>query len=322
MDGFITTTIPSIRDPTESKLMADTAIENDIQSTRTESTARVGDFIALLKPKVMSLVVFTGFVGMFLAPGFHAMHPVLIFTNLLCLALGAGAAGAINMWYDRDIDAVMTRTKTRPIPSGRVDADEALTFAIIMALFATMTMGLAINWLAAGLLAFSIFFYVVIYTMWLKRKTPQNIVIGGAAGAFPPMIGWAAVTGDISPVAFALFALIFFWTPPHFWALALFIKDEYARAGIPMMPNVYGTTFTKRQMFGYTLILLPLSLVPTLLGATGWIYGAGAAVMSLLFVLSAWRVMHTDNLKAARVMFGYSILYLFALFTLMLLDAQ
>lgn len=281
---------------------------------------RVRDYIALLKPKVMSLVVFTGFAGMYLAPGFNHLHPIIAATAVLCIAVGAGAAGAINMWYDRDIDAIMTRTKNRPVPAGRVNADEALTFGIIMAVFAVMTMGLALNYLVAALLALSILFYVFVYTMWLKRSTPQNIVIGGAAGAFPPMIGWAAANGDITLISFALFALIFFWTPPHFWALALFMNDDYTRAGVPMMPSVRGAKATKTQMLVYTIILLPLSVAPTLLGVTGWVYGAAAVILSGLFIVSALRVRATDDLTSARAMFGYSVLYLFVLFTLMMID--
>lgn len=282
--------------------------------------ARVRDYIALLKPKVMTLVVFSGFVGMYLAPGFVEMHPVIGFVAMLCIAVGAGAAGAINMWYDRDIDAIMNRTKNRPIPAGRIKADEALTFGIIMAVFAVMMMGLAVNYLAAGLLAFSILFYVFVYTMWLKRSTPQNIVIGGAAGAFPPLIGWAAASGDISAVSLSLFALIFFWTPPHFWALALFMNDDYARAGVPMMPVARGVQSTKQQMLIYTIILVPLSILPTVFGATGWVYGAGALILSGIFVMSAIRVRASDDLKPARAMFGFSVLYLFALLALMMVD--
>jgi protoheme IX farnesyltransferase len=280
----------------------------------------VQDFVTLLKPKVMTLVVFAGFVGLYLAPNFNTLHPIIIFTAMLSLAIGAGAAGAINMWYDRDIDAVMTRTRTRPIPAGRINADEALTFGLVMAGLSVITMAVALNLLAAVLLAFSIFFYAVVYTMWLKRSTPQNIVIGGAAGAFPPLITYAAATGEISGIALALFALIFFWTPPHFWALALFIKDEYAQANVPMMPNVRGVRATKSQMLAYTILLVPLSVLPTILGATGWVYGTSALLLSGLFVVSAIRVLKTDDLKPARSMFGFSVLYLFALLALMMID--
>ncbi len=289
---------------------------------RADHSVRVSDYIALLKPKVMSLVVFSALAGIVLAPGVQNVHPVILFTALLSVAIGAGAAGAINMWYDRDIDAVMARTKNRPVPAGQVNADEALAFGVILALFSVMMMGMATNWIAAGWLAFSIFFYVMIYTMGLKRRTPQNIVIGGAAGAFPPVIGYAAVTGDVSILSGALFALIFFWTPPHFWALALFMRDDYARAKVPMMPNVVGVRATQVQMLLYTLILLPISVLPTFLGATGMIYGAAAFGLTALFILSAARVLRAapDDQKPARAMFGFSILYLFTLFALMMID--
>ena len=210
--------------------------------------SRVSDYFALLKPRVMSLVVFSGFAGMVIAPGFEDMHPLLAIIAMLSLAINAGAAGAINMWYDRDIDAVMKRTRGRPIPMGRMEADEALAFGVIMSIFSTMLMGLALNWTAAGILAFANFFYVVIYTMLLKRSTPQNIVIGGAAGAFPPMVGWAAVTGDITLASITLFAIIFFWTPPHFWALSLFANEDYKRAKVPMLTVTHGANHTKIQM--------------------------------------------------------------------------
>jgi protoheme IX farnesyltransferase len=279
-----------------------------------QEETQVSDFFALLKPKVMSLVLFSGFAGMFVAPGFHQMHPFMAFVAMLCLAIGAGAAGAVNMWYDRDIDAIMNRTKDRPIPAGRVTPDAGLTFAGILTLFAVMTMGLALNWLAAGLLAFASFFYVMIYTVWLKRSTPQNIVIGGAAGAFPPMIGWAAVTGDITLYPVILFLIIFFWTPPHFWALSLFANDDYKRANIPMMTVTAGARSTKIQMLVYTLILLPLTLSPWFFGFAGLRYGLIAAALSGFFVFTAIRVLMTEDLKSAKLMFGYSVFYLFALF--------
>lgn len=282
---------------------------------------KIGDYIALLKPRVMSLVVFTGFAGMWIAPGFSALHPLIAFTAILCLAIGAGAAGAINMWYDRDIDALMNRTKNRPIPMGKIPAEEALSFGIILSLFSVMTMGIAVNWMAAGLLAFANFFYVVIYTMWLKRRTPQNIVIGGAAGAFPPMIGWAAVTGDITWVSLALFAIIFVWTPPHFWALSLFASDDYKRANVPMLPVAQGEKTTKIQMMVYCLILVPLTLAPYWLGAAGIGYGMAAFVLSVFFLFSAARVLLDKSLKSAKLMFGYSVFYLFALFLGLMLDA-
>ena len=286
-----------------------------------ERESRVSDYIALLKPRVMSLVVFTGFAGMWVAPGFSAMHPALAAIAMLALAVNAGAAGAINMWYDRDIDCVMKRTRGRPIPMGRVEPDEALAFGVVLSIFSVMVMGLALNWVAAGILAFANFFYVVIYTMWLKRSTPQNIVIGGAAGAFPPVVGWAAVAGNVPLAAWALFAIIFFWTPPHFWALSLFANADYKRAHIPMMPVVAGVRSTKVQMVLYTLVLLPVSLLPTVLGVCGYTYGAAAAVLGGIFVLSALKVLRCDDLKPARLMFSYSVFYLFALFLMVMLDA-
>lgn len=280
------------------------------------------DYIALLKPRVMTLVVFSGIAGLLVAPG--SVHPVLALTAILCIAIGAGAAGAINMWYDRDIDAVMARTRSRPIVQGKIAPNSALEFGIILAVFAVMIMGLAVNWVAAAILALATLFYVFVYTIWLKRRTPQNIVIGGAAGAFPPMIGWAAVTGDVTWASLTLFALIFFWTPPHFWALALFRSEEYAKAGVPMLPVVAGASTTKWQMLAYTLLLLPLGVVPTLLGVAGWFYGAGATVLGLLFLVCSIRVLVEDGestqWRAAKQMFGYSIFYLFALFALLIID--
>ena len=289
---------------------------------QTKEESRVQDFIALLKPRVMSLVVFTGLAGMWVAPGFSAMHPFLIFVAILSLAIGAGAAGAANMWYDRDIDAVMKRTAARPLPQGRISADEALTYALVLSVLSVITMGVALNWTAAGLLAFANFFYVVIYTMWLKRRTPQNIVIGGAAGAFPPMIGWAAVTGQIGIESIILFAIIFFWTPPHFWALSLFANEDYKRASIPMMTVVAGAKHTKIQMLVYALILVPITILPSVTGFANWIYGIMAALLSLFFVFTALRVMQNEDLKNARLMFGYSIFYLFALFLALMMNGQ
>ena len=280
--------------------------------------ATVGDFVRLLKPRVMSLVVFTGFIGILVAP--VAMHPVLAAVAILCIAVAAGAAGAINMWYDRDIDAVMTRTCARPIPAGRVDPSEALAFGVVLSLFAVLLMGLAINWLAAGLLASATLFYVFIYTIWLKRRTPQNIVIGGAAGAFPPMIGWAAATGSLGIEPIALFLLIFMWTPPHFWALALYRTGDYARAGVPMLPVVAGARATKIQMLIYTLALLPVALAPWYFGVTGPLYGVIALVLGLLFVAAAVSVWFDKTDRSARRMFGFSILYLFLLFAVMGVD--
>ena len=278
----------------------------------------LGDAVALLKPRVMSLVVFTGAAGLAVAPG--GIHPLIALVAVLCIAVGAGGAAAINMWYDRDIDAVMARTRHRPIPAGRVEPGAALGFGIVMSAGATALMGLAVNWMAAGLLAFTIFFYVVVYTMWLKRRTPQNIVIGGAAGAFPPMIGWAAASGEISLTAAALFAIIFLWTPPHFWALALVRADDYARAGVPMLPVVAGDRATRRQIMAYALLLLPASLMPCVTGAAGAVYGAGALLLGLLLAAGALRVLIDRGTAAARRLFGLSILYLFVLFALLVAD--
>ncbi len=278
------------------------------------------DYVALLKLRVVSLVVFTGFVGLYLAPG-H-LHPALAAIAVLCIAVAAGAAGAINMWFDRDIDAVMKRTRNRPLPAGRMAPGDALGFGCVLAVGSVLVMGVAVNPAAGALLALTIAFYVFVYTIWLKRRTPQNIVIGGAAGAFPPLVGWAAVTGDISLVGLALFGLIFFWTPPHFWALALYRCGDYAKAGVPMLPVVAGPRETKKQMLLYTLILWPLALAPTLLGVTGWLYGAAALVLCALFTLLAVRVLvaadETD--RRAKEMFGFSLLYLFLLFVLMVAD--
>ncbi len=284
------------------------------------SMAGVGDYLALLKPRVMSLVVFTGLVGLLVAPG-H-LHPVLGFTALLCIAIGAGAAGALNMWYDADIDAIMTRTAKRPIPAGRIAPREALGFGMMLAVSSVVVLGLLVNWLAAMLLAFTIFFYVVVYTMWLKRSTPQNIVIGGAAGAFPPMIGWAAATGGIGIESIALFLIIFFWTPPHFWALSLFRAGEYARAGVPMLPVVAGPKETRRQIVIYSLVLLPVALMPWVLGYAGMVYGAAAFALGGLFAGLALRLKVCASEAAAKMLFGYSVLYLFLIFAVLLIDQQ
>jgi protoheme IX farnesyltransferase len=288
---------------------------SDTVTTADEQTeSKVQDYIALLKPKVMSLVVFTGFAGMWVAPGFAKMHPFLVVVAMMCLAINAGAAGAANMWYDRDIDAVMKRTASRPLPMGKIAPHEALSFALVLSVLSVMTMGVAINWTAAGLLAFANLFYVFVYTIWLKRRTPQNIVIGGAAGAFPPMIGWAAVTGHITVESVVLFAIIFFWTPPHFWALSLFANEDYKRANIPMLPVVAGENHTKIQMLIYTLALFPITILPTALGFAGWGYGLVAAALSGFFIFTSIRVMMDRSLKSAKLMFGYSVFYLFALF--------
>ena len=286
------------------------------------SLAGVEDYIALLKPRVMSLVVFTALVGLLVAPG-H-VHPVIGFTALLCIAIGAGASGALNMWYDADIDAVMTRTLRRPIPAGRVQPAEALAFGATLAVGSVLVFGVLVNWFAAGLLAFTIFFYVFVYTMWLKRSTPQNIVIGGAAGAFPPMIGWAAVTGDIGLAPVLMFLIIFFWTPPHFWALSLLKCDDYARAGIPMLPVVSGLDETRKQILIYSLVLAPIGVSPTLFGFAGLAYGAVALACGAAMIALAWRVYRERSgptaPTAAKRLFAFSLLYVFVLFAALLAD--
>jgi heme o synthase len=286
------------------------------------SEAGVGDYLALMKPRVMSLVVFTAFVGLMIAPG-H-IHPVIGFTALLCIAIGAGAAGALNMWYDADIDAVMTRTASRPIPSRRVMPGEAAGFGLTLGGFSVGVLALLVSWTAAALLAFTIFFYVVIYTVWLKRRTPQNIVIGGAAGALPPMIGWAAVTGNIALEPFLLFLIIFLWTPPHFWALSLLRVDDYARARVPMLPVVAGPDETRRQILLYSLVLAPVGLTPWLFGQAGVVYGVTAIIAGAVMIGFAWRVNVVREgegaARAARGLFSYSILYLFALFAMLLIE--
>ena len=268
----------------------------------------------------MSLVVFTALVGLAVAPG-H-MHPIAGFTALLCIAVGAGAAGTLNMWYDADIDAIMTRTARRPIPAGRVQPGEALAFGLTLAVFAVVVLGLLVNVLAAALLALTIFYYVVIYTSWLKRSTPQNIVIGGAAGSFPPMIGWAAVTGSLSLEPVLLFLIIFLWTPPHFWALALYKTDDYARAGVPMLPVVAGDPSTRRHIMAYTLVLVPLAVSPWLFGYAGMLYGAVSAVTGAIMIALAWQVLHERRPaeRACRNLFAFSILYLFLLFATLLVE--
>lgn len=284
--------------------------------------ARVEDYLALLKPRVMSLVVFTALVGMMVAPG--GINPLVGFIAIACIAIGAGASGALNMWYDADIDAIMSRTINRPIPAGRITRGEALAFGVVLSVFSVTLLGLATNWVAGSFLAFTIFFYVVVYTMWLKRSTPQNIVIGGAAGAFPPMVGWAAVTGNVSLESIALFLIIFLWTPPHFWALALYKQGDYGAAGIPMMPNVVGERSTRRQIFGYSLVLALASLAPIALGFSGWLYGAVALVTGGAFVFLAWRLLRANESvamrKTARSLFTYSLSYLFVLFFALLAD--
>jgi protoheme IX farnesyltransferase len=284
--------------------------------------ARVEDYFELLKPRVMSLVVFTALVGLLLAPG--GINPVIGAIAVLCIAVGAGASGALNMWYDAGIDAVMSRTRNRPIPSGRVPRDHALVLGVVLSGFSVMLLALATNWVAAGLLAFTIFFYAVIYTVWLKRATPQNIVIGGAAGAFPPMIGWAAVTGTVSIESCVLFLIIFLWTPPHFWALALYKQGDYGAAGIPMLPNVAGEPATKLQILLYSLVLVATSFAPVSLGFSGTVYTVVATLTGVSFVYLAWRLFRTrDDVamrRSARTLFAYSLSYLFVIFLALVTD--
>ncbi|MGN6549005.1 MAG: heme o synthase [Pararhizobium sp.] len=280
------------------------------------------DFFLLLKPRVMSLVVFTAFTGMVLAPG-H-IHPLMGAIAILCIAVGAGAAGALNMWYDADIDAVMSRTAGRPIPTGRVRPDEALVFGLVLSAFSIVTLGLLVNWLAGALLAFTIFFYAVVYTMWLKRSTPQNIVIGGAAGALPPMIGWACVSNSVSLDSAVLFLVIFLWTPPHFWALALFKLRDYGTARVPMLPNVAGEGATKQQIFAYSIPMAVSGIAPALLGFASPAYGVVAGILGAVFVWRAWqtyRMPEADRrMIPAKKLFGFSLVYLFVIFAALLSD--
>lgn len=286
------------------------------------STGEAGDFFELLKPRVMFLVVVTALTGMATAPG--AVHPVLGLAALLAIAVGAGASGCLNMWYDADIDAVMARTATRPIPSGRILRSEALAFGLTLSVGSVLVLGLIANLLSAAMLAFTIFFYAVVYSMWLKRWTPQNIVIGGAAGAFPPMIGEAVVTGDFGMRSLVLFAIIFLWTPPHFWALALVKSGDYARAGIPMMPNVAGPASTRRQIVAYSLVMAPVAVLPALMGFGGLIYLVVSVVTGLIMIGLSVRVQRVTEgeaaTKAAYALFGFSILYLFLLFAVLLAE--
>ena len=307
----------------------------------TDQTARArpalwSDYVQLLKPRVMSLVVFTAFTGLVMAR--EPIHPLLAAVAVLCIAVGAGASGALNMWYDADIDARMRRTRARPVPSGKVQGADALTLGVVLSLFSVMLMGMALNWLAAGLLAFTIVFYAVVYTMWLKRSTEQNIVIGGLAGALPPAIGWAAASGTAPPNAWLLVAIIFLWTPPHFWALSLYTSEDYAKAGVPMMPVVKGAASTRRQIFGYSLALIPVCILPAFTGLGGPIYLAVAGLGGVVFLLLAWRVLRSqageaggqrndDGLydvkagsKDARNLFAFSILYLTLLFAALLAE--
>jgi protoheme IX farnesyltransferase len=281
------------------------------------------DFLALTKPRVMSLVVFTGLCGLLVAP--VQIHPVLAFTAILCIALGAGAAAALNMWYEADLDARMKRTAGRPLPAGRMDPQSALHFGVGLSFFSVILMGVATNWFAAAILAVSILFYVLVYTIWLKRRTPQNIVIGGAAGAFPPLIGWAAATGDASLLPILLFLLIFLWTPPHFWALSLFVRSDYAAAGVPMLPVVAGPAATRRQILLYSLPMAAAAVAPWPLGLAGPLYGIAAAALSLLFVAMAAQVLANKAMEPAGMgpekrLFAFSILYLFAVFGVLVAD--
>jgi protoheme IX farnesyltransferase len=303
-----------------------TDLRADIEAPDQSPEAGFGDFVQLLKPRVMSLVVFTALAGMLVAP--VALHPVEAFAAIVFIALGAGASGALNMWWDADIDRVMRRTARRPVPSGRVQAGEALGLGLGLSLISVLMLGLAANWLAAGLLAFTIFFYAVIYSMWLKRSTPQNIVIGGAAGAFPPMIGWVAVTGHVGIEAILMFALIFMWTPPHFWALALFMKDDYHRAGVPMLTVTHGRKSTRAHVLVYTLALVPVALGAGLTSIGGPIYMAVALGLNAWFLVGAWRIWRRDEDTAIADEYGvekrffrFSLLYLFALFAALLIEA-
>lgn len=286
------------------------------------SSADVEDYFALLKPRVMSLVIFTAIVGLLVAPG--GVHPLIGFTAILCIAIGAGASGALNMWFDADIDAIMSRTVNRPIPAGKVTKNEALAFGLVLSVFSTFILGLLVNWVAGGLLAFTIFFYAVIYTMWLKRWTPQNIVIGGAAGAFPPMIGWAAVTGTVTIESVILFLIIFLWTPPHFWALALYKKGDYEAAGIPMLPNVAGERSTQNQIFAYSFLLSACALAPAFIGFASLAYGAAALLLSGGFMFYAFKLWRENEAvamkKSARKLFAFSLVYLFAIFLVLAAD--
>ena len=296
---------------------------NSVTATAQAVPADWRDFVALTKPRVMSLVVFTGLAGMLAAP--VQLHPVLGFTAILCIALGAGAAAALNMWYEADLDAQMKRTRNRPLPAGRMDREAALQFGVWLAFFSVLLMGLAINWVAAGILAVSILFYVLVYTVWLKRRTPQNIVIGGAAGAFPPVIGWAAATGDVTLLPLLLFTLIFLWTPPHFWALSLFVRSDYANAGVPMLPVVSGPTVTRQQIALYTLPMAAAAVAPWPLGLTGALYGVAASALSAAFLYLSLRVLRNRatepaQMKPEKRLFAFSILYLFALFGALVTD--
>ncbi|MGD9866503.1 MAG: heme o synthase [Hyphomicrobiales bacterium] len=282
----------------------------------------VADYFALMKPRVMSLVIFTALTAIVCAPG--GMHPVLALAALLCIAVGAGASGALNMWYDADIDAEMTRTANRPLPRGRITREEAFTFGMVLSVLSVGCLGMLVNWASAALLALTITFYVVIYTMWLKRRTPQNIVIGGASGAFPPMIGWAAATGSLSIEPLLMFAIIFMWTPPHFWALALYRSRDYARAGVPMLPVAAGDAETRRQILLYSLLLVPLACAPAFIGFGGAVYAVASVLLGAMFLWLAFGVWRDAGRggqeRAARRLFAFSIFYLFMLFAVLLAE--
>jgi protoheme IX farnesyltransferase len=281
------------------------------------------DYFALLKPRVMTLVVFTAACAMIAAPG--TIHPFLGFTAILCIAVAAGASGALNQWYEADIDALMKRTANRPLPAGKMEPHEALNFAIALSIGSVAIMGLAVNWVAAFWLAVSILFYVIVYTVWLKRRTPQNIVIGGAAGAFPVIVGWAAVTGDTSLLPWLLFAIIFLWTPPHFWALALFMEADYSKAGVPMLPVTHGLANTRKQILVYSALLVPVSVAPAVLGLTGWAYGGTAVTLGIIFMALAVKVSRNKatlakDMLAEKQLFKFSLLYLACLFGALVAD--
>jgi len=292
-------------------------------TTSFHGLASAKDLFALTKPRVMSLVIFTAICGLLAAPG--TIHPVIGFTAILAISLGAGASAALNQWYEADIDAEMKRTQDRPLPAGRMSRETALHFGVGLSVFSVVLMGVAVNWFSAIFLAFSIFFYAVVYTIWLKRSTPQNIVIGGAAGAFPPAIGWAAVTGDLTLMPALLFAIIFFWTPPHFWALALFVNSDYSKAGVPMMPVVAGRQSTRKQIFAYSFILAAVAVAPFALGMTGLVYGLTAILLSVIFCLLSSRVVlsktiESTEMEAEKQLFKFSIFYLFVLFAALVAD--
>jgi protoheme IX farnesyltransferase len=302
--------------------MQGTGVDTEVGRIGNVAEPGIGDFITLMKPRVMSLVVFTALTGMVAAPG--AIHPVLAVIALLAIAIGAGASGALNMWYDADIDARMARTAARPIPRGHLTREEALSFGSVLSVFSVLTLGVLVNWTAGALLALTIAYYLFVYTMWLKRRTPQNIVIGGAAGAFPPMIGWAAVTGSVSIESMLMFLIIFMWTPPHFWALSLYRCRDYERVGVPMLPVVAGAAETRRQIWLYSLVLVPLAVLPVAIGLGGIAYAIASVALGAMFLYLAWRVRTITQGReadtAARRLFGFSILYLFLLFAVLLAE--